>query len=57
MEIQSLTFYLLPVLKVTGSPAVLARLVRCTSPPPGPDLVSESQKTAASPDVQTNSKL
>lgn len=42
--------------KVTESPAVLSGPVRCTSPPPGLDLAMVTQKTAASPICQTNSK-
>ncbi|XP_067452948.1 spermatogenesis-associated protein 1 isoform X1 [Thunnus thynnus] len=43
-----------PTNEVTESLAVLSRPVRCTSPPPGLDLASAAQKSAASPIFQTN---
>ncbi|KAG7217478.1 hypothetical protein INR49_021403 [Caranx melampygus] len=42
-----------PTTGVTESAAVLSRPVRCTSPPPGPDLALVAHKTAASPGFQT----
>uniref|UniRef100_A0A3Q3GP25 Spermatosis associated 1 n=1 Tax=Labrus bergylta TaxID=56723 RepID=A0A3Q3GP25_9LABR len=46
----------LACLKVTESPAVLSRPVRCTSPPPGLNLAMVSQKKSASPVFHTNRK-
>ncbi|XP_050933202.1 spermatogenesis-associated protein 1 [Lates calcarifer] len=40
--------------KVTESPAVLSRPVRCTSPPPGLGLASVTHKTVDSPVFQAN---
>ncbi|XP_035509521.1 spermatogenesis-associated protein 1 [Morone saxatilis] len=40
--------------RVTESPTMLSRPVRCSSPPPGLHLARVTQKTAASPIFQTN---